>query len=166
MDNSVAQMGQVVFSDQGGAELRILGLGSCVGLCVFDPSIKLAAVVHIVLPESRPGSTNTDPGKYADTAVPYVIAKMVERGAQLHRLRAAIVGGAQLFSFAGAQDSMNVGERNVAAVKAHLTANKIRLIAEEVGGKVGRTVVLDSSTGDVIVRKPGAPELRLVSLSL
>ncbi len=165
MEDSVARMGQVIFSDHKQTELRVLGLGSCIGLCLFDPDTKLAAVAHIVLPQSRSASPNPDPGKYADTAVPHVVQEMLKRGAARQRLRAAIVGGAQLFSFAGAGSSMNVGERNVAAVKSQLDSLKIRLLAEDVGGSVGRTVLLDAKTGDVIVRQPGMPERRLISLA-
>lgn len=164
MEDSVARMGQVVFSSESRPKLRVLGLGSCIGLCVLDPVVKLAAVAHIVLPEAKASSASPDPGKYADTAVSYVIDEMEKKGAAKHRLRAAIVGGAQLFSFAGANETLNVGERNIAAVRRHLSASKVRLLAEDVGGTSGRTVVLNASTGDVVVRQSGLPERRLVNL--
>lgn len=164
MQESIARMGQVVFSSEGQTELRALGLGSCIGLCVFDPVMKLAAVAHIVLPEAKSSNATPDPGKYADTAVPYVIDEMAKKGSVKHRLRAAIVGGAQLFSFAGASESLNVGERNIVAVKRHLSDLRIRLLAEEVGGTTGRTVALDTATGVVTVRQSGLPERHLISL--
>lgn len=156
-------MGQVVFSTKDQTELRVLGLGSCIGLCVLDPVAKLGAVAHIVLPESG-SSEITDPVKYADTAIPYVISEMAKKGAVKHRLRAAIAGGAQLFSFAGASESLNVGQRNVVAVKRQLEAANVKLIAEEVGGKTGRTVVFDAKTGCVVVKQPGLPEKHLTNL--
>jgi chemotaxis protein CheD len=130
----------------------------------MDSATKLAAVAHIVLPQNSTSSTERDPGKYADTAVPYVIREMQKRGAVKHRLRAAIVGGAQLFSFAGASETLNVGERNTAAVKQHLAKLGISLKAEDVGGTTGRTASLDARTGEIIVRKPGVPEQRLTNL--
>lgn len=163
LEDSVARMGQVVFSSKDQTELRVLGLGSCIGLCIFDPVAKLAAVAHIVLPEAR-ASRSPEPGKYADTAVPYVISEMAKKGAVKHRLRAAIVGGAQLFSFAGASESLNVGERNIAAVKRQLADAKVKLLAEDVGGKIGRTVLLNAKTGDVTVRQSGSPERCLTNL--
>jgi len=156
-------MGQIIFSGHDKNELRILGLGSCIGLCVFDPVARLGAVAHVVLPEAG-SSESQDPGRYADTAVPYLLDELERRGAMKHRLRAAIAGGAQLFTFAGASESLNVGERNVAAVKRHLAASGVRLMAEDTGGKTGRTVVMDARTGAVRVKQPGQPERELVSL--
>lgn len=164
MEDNVARMGQVIFSSPDQTELRLLGLGSCIGLCVMDSATKLAAVAHIVLPQTSSSSSAGDLGKYADTAVPYVIAEMQKRGAVKHRLKAAIVGGAQLFSFAGASETLNVGERNIAAVKRGLAGLGISLKAEDVGGTTGRTASLDAKTGDIIVRKPGVPEQRLTNL--
>ena len=124
----------------------------------------MAAVAHIVLPEAKASSASSDPGKYANTAVPFVIQEMTKKGAMKHRLRAAIVGGAQLFSFSGANDTLNVGERNIAAVKRHLADSRIRLLAEDVGGSSGRTLLLDAKTGDVTVRQSGSPDRCLTNL--
>jgi chemotaxis protein CheD len=159
----VARMGQVVFSNPEQTELRVLGLGSCIGLCIVDPATRLAAVAHVVLPEAK-SSDPPDPGKYADTAVPHMIRELAKKGAAVNRLRAAIAGGAQLFTFDGASESLNVGERNIAAVKRYLTRSKVRLVAEDVGGKAGRTLVLDTTTWDLTVRQTGLPEKRLANL--
>lgn len=164
MEDSVARMGQVVFSSQDQTELRALGLGSCIGLCMFDPVTKLAALAHIVLPDAKSCPDPSDPVKYADTAVPYVIDEMIRNGAAKHRLNAAIVGGAQLFSFAGASDSLNVGARNIEAVKRHLSACKVALRAEDVGGTTGRTVLFDAKTGSISVRQPGLAERHFTTL--
>lgn len=163
MEQNMARMGQVVFSGPEQNELRCLGLGSCIGLCVMDPAAKLACLAHIVLPESF-SSSPSDPVKYANTAIPYVIKQMADRGAIKTRMRAAIVGGAQLFNFENANTTMDVGKRNIEAVKKHLSTLSIRLTAEDVGGKVGRSVVLDASSGDVLVRQSGVPEKCLVNL--
>jgi chemotaxis protein CheD len=163
LDDSVARMGQVVFSTPDRTELRVLGLGSCIGLCIADPITKLACVAHIVLPEGRsPGGG--DPGKYADTAVPHVIRELAQKGAITSRLRAAIVGGAQLFSFDGANETLNVGERNIAAVKRLLASQHVKLVAQDVGGRSGRTVILNTKTGDLTVRQSGSAEKRLTNL--
>lgn len=163
MEQDVARMGQVVFSSPEQNELRCLGLGSCIGLCVVDPVLKLACLAHIVLPDAKTPDP-PEPGKYADTAVPYVVQKLSSKGAVKTRLRAAIVGGAQLFSFEGATTTMDVGKRNIAAVKKHLADMNIKLVAEDVGGRLGRSIVLDASNGDVLVRQSGIPEKRLANL--
>ncbi len=71
------------------------------------------------------------------------------------RLKAAIVGGAQLFSFQTAGDRLDVGRRNTEAVKAQLKKLGIKIVAEDTGGNAGRTVVLDAQTGRVYVKSVG-----------
>lgn len=164
MDDGIARMGEVVFTSPSLPEIRALGLGSCIGLCVYDPVARLACIAHIMLPETN-RSSGGQPGKYADSAVPYVVEQMTKRGALKSRLRSAIVGGAQLFSFEGASERLDVGKRNTEAVKRQLTGVGVRLMAEDVGGKSGRTVTLSSLTGDVVVKQSGVGERRLVSLA-
>ena len=163
MDDGIARMGDVVFSRPDLTALRALGLGSCIGLCVFDPVIKLACIAHIVLPQAKLAGAS-DNGKYADTAVPYVIKEMCAKGAVKSRLRIAIAGGAQLFAFGNGEDRLNVGKRNTEAVKQLLAQERVKLVAEDVGGNSGRTVVLDATTGDVIVKQAGSGEKLLANL--
>lgn len=163
MDDGIVRMGEVVFSQPGAPTLRALGLGSCVALCVFDPAVKLGCMAHIMLPEARDPDT-CDLGRYADTAVPYVIEQMTAKGAVKSRLRAAIAGGAQLFHVEGAPMHLDVGRRNAELVKQHLAESKLRLVAEDVGNSYGRTVVFDVSTGAVTVKQVGGVERRLADL--
>lgn len=164
MDDGVARTGEVVFSSPGLPVLKALGLGSCIGLCIFDPVLKLGCMAHIMLPDSG-AKTTSDLGKYADTAVPYVINQMIARGAQKYRLRAAIAGGAQLFNLNGATDRFDIGKRNAEAVKGLMTKAGLRLIAEDIGGNCGRTVVFDVNKGDITVRLVGGVEKSLANLA-
>ncbi|MHB9036500.1 MAG: chemotaxis protein CheD [Armatimonadota bacterium] len=161
MDDGIARMGEVVFSRPGQSELRALGLGSCIGLCVFDPHLKLGCMAHIVLPLAKTPDT-PDLGKYADTAVPYVIKEMQARGAVPYRLRVAIAGGAQLFSFEGSDSRLDVGRRNAESVKQMLAQSRLRLVAEDIGGKSGRTLSMDASTGRIMVKQAGG-EMKLLA---
>jgi chemotaxis protein CheD len=161
LNDGIARMGEVVFSHPGQTELRALGLGSCIGLCVFDPHLKMGCMAHIVLPQAKSPDA-PDVGKYADTAVPYVIKEMLSRGAAGHRLRVAIAGGAQLFSFEGSDSRLDVGRRNAESVKQMLTQSRLRLIAEDIGGKSGRTLSMDATTGRVMVKQAGG-EMKLLA---
>lgn len=163
MDDAIAKMGEVVFSGPGVSTLRALGLGSCIGLCAFDPVTKHACLAHIVLPKSK--TTISDLGKYADTAVPYVVEQMTSRGVLKSRLRFAIAGGAQLFNFEGAGERLDVGKRNAEAVTGIIKDMKLRLVAADVGGKSGRTVALDTATGEVTVKLVGGEMQHLAHLS-
>lgn len=133
--------------------LRTTGLGSCVGLTLYDPVAKIGGLAHIMLPSSsiaREGQLNL--AKYADTALPVLLNKMKELGAVQARMVAKMAGGAQMFSFAGAGDTMRIGPRNVESCKEGLQQMGIALIAEDTGENYGRTVELDCFTGKFTVR--------------
>jgi chemotaxis protein CheD len=127
--------------------LRTSGLGSCVGVAVYDHSSSLAGMAHIMLPDSslaRAGTINKL--KYADTAIEELAWQMAQYGASPGSLRAKIAGGAQMFQFTSGSDLMRIGPRNVEAVKKALQMHKIRLISEDVGGSSGRTIEFDPKT--------------------
>lgn len=133
--------------------LRTTGLGSCVGLTLYDPVTKIGGMAHVMLPSSsiaREGQLNL--AKYADTALPTLLNKMRVLGASQARLVAKMAGGAQMFSFAGSGDTMRIGPRNVESCKEGLEQMGIELIAEDTGGNYGRTVELDCTTGKFTIR--------------
>ncbi len=131
--------------------LQTCGLGSCVGICLWDPVTKVSGMAHIMLPSSLLGKSGND-AKFADTAIPLLIQEMSRIGGEKSRLVAKIAGGAQMFSFYSANDIMKIGERNVEAVKAVLEKVKIRLAAEDVGGNYGRTIEFYAENGQLYVR--------------
>ncbi|WP_435921225.1 chemotaxis protein CheD [Paenibacillus sp. DYY-L-2] len=140
-----------VISGQG--LIRTTGLGSCVGVTLFDPVLKVAGLAHVMLPSSeiaREGNINI--AKYADTAVPELVGRLKEMGASQSRLVAKMAGGSQMFSFAGVGDSMRIGPRNVESCKAMLSKFGIPLLGEDTGGNYGRTIELDSETGILFIR--------------
>ncbi|WP_223066794.1 chemotaxis protein CheD [Paenibacillus caui] len=133
--------------------IRTTGLGSCVGLTLFDPKLRLAGMVHVMLPSSdiaREGTLNV--AKYADTAVPALYEQLVQSGASPGRLVAKMAGGSQMFAFAGGGDTMRIGPRNVESCKACLEELGIPLTGEDTGGSYGRTIELDCETGILFVR--------------
>ncbi|QMV40146.1 chemotaxis protein CheD [Cohnella cholangitidis] len=137
----------------GGAVLKTTGLGSCVGLTLYDPHLRLGGMAHIMLPSSdiaREGQLNI--AKYADTAVPELLLRMKSKGAVIGRLVAKMAGGAQMFAFMGGTDTMRIGPRNVEATKLALEQFAIPLLSEDTGGNYGRTVELDSHTGIFSIR--------------
>lgn len=137
----------------GGAVLKTTGLGSCVGVTLFDPTVKAAGMAHIMLPSSeiaREGQLNI--AKYADTALPELIRRLKTIGADPKRLVAKMAGGAQMFAFAGGSDSMRIGPRNVESTKLALESFGIPLLAEDTGANYGRTVEIDSETGIFTIR--------------
>lgn len=130
-----------------------LGLGSCVGVCMRDPLAKVGGMAHVMLPDSGNRDAQT-PGKYADTAVAILIEKLLSLGAVKTRLEAKIAGGASMFETSG----MNVGQRNVEAVKHWLKYHQIPLKAEDVGGNRARSIEYNIETGKLLIRKVGGGE--------
>lgn len=132
-----------------------LGLGSCVGVVLYDPSTKICGMVHVMLPDSTTIGVGNNPAKFADTGVDAVLAMVIKKGAKKERLVAKIAGGAQMFSVNKDSPMLRVGERNVAAVKAKLKELGIRLIAEDTGNNYGRTVIFYPETGEYLIRAIG-----------
>lgn len=130
-------------------------LGSCIGICLYDPLIKLGAMIHIMLPiNMETGRTNTM--KYADTALRETLRQMEAKGAARARMTAKIAGGARMFEVNGMMG--NIGQRNIESVHMCLRKEGIRLVREDVGGTVARTLLFDVSTGTGYVRSYGREE--------
>ncbi|SDF39491.1 chemotaxis protein CheD [Sporolituus thermophilus] len=129
------------------ASLISYGLGSCVGIALYDPVTKVGGLAHIMLPDSKQARSAENPAKFADTALPLMLDEMLKIGAAKNRVVAKIAGGAQMFTFTNTTDIMRVGERNSEAVKSVLRKMDICIIAEDTGGNYGRTVELKLDTG-------------------
>ncbi|WP_416150927.1 chemotaxis protein CheD [Salipaludibacillus sp. HK11] len=133
--------------------IRTSGLGSCVGVIIYDETTKICGMAHVMLPDSsfaRTGVLNR--AKYADTAISDLVDLISDAGVSKFRLRAKIAGGAQMFKFTSNSQAMRIGPRNVEAVKQILIDLKIPIIYEDVGGSSGRTIEFDPSTAVLEIR--------------
>lgn len=139
----------------GDDSIITLGLGSCVGVVLWDPSAKVCGMVHVMLPDSTAISQNTNRAKFADTGIEDCLAKVIGIGGRKERLVAKIAGGAQMFSVNTKSPSLRIGERNVEAVKKELAKLGIKIIAEDTGLNYGRTVLFFPATGDYVIRSIG-----------
>lgn len=135
--------------------LTTLGLGSCIGLTLFDPVAKIGGLVHYMLPDSTKLKNNTNIAKFGDTGIKELYRQMTLAGANPRRVVAKIAGGAKMFEVSGMSSVGNVGERNAEQAKIVLKELKIPLIAEDTGLNYGRTVVLDCENGDYIIKAVG-----------
>ncbi|MBR7794845.1 chemotaxis protein CheD [Agaribacter marinus] len=135
-------------------KIRTSGLGSCVGVVIYDETEKVSGLAHILLPNSQLARQKQyNAYKYADTAIPKLITKMIDCGANKHKLKAKIAGGAQMFQFASGSDMMRIGPRNVEAVLDKLKDCNIPVVAQDVGGNTGRTIEFDPETSKLKIRK-------------
>ncbi len=145
-------------TDDRGAVFLVPGLGSCVGLVIYDSVAGLAGMAHVMLPASAAEHADR-PAKFADTAVGRLAEVLVGRGARRDRLMAKAAGGAQMFRSQG--DFLTVGARNAEAVLAALEAAAIPVLGTDLGGTWGRTIRFYMGTWVLQVRSPGRPDLDL-----
>jgi len=159
-------MAEVKVSKTAEDSLSALGLGSCIGVCVYDSRARVAGLAHVMLPDSTAtrGTDRVVEGKFADTAVPVLVQRVEALGGRRANLRAAIAGGAQVFSFASSSPALAIGSRNAEAVVGALRSAGIPLLAQDCGGSVGRTVTLDVASGLVRVRVVGGEPVDLYRL--
>ncbi len=137
--------------------ITTLGLGSCVGVALYDQKRKVAGLAHIMLPDSTTVKNNSNIAKFADTGIDACIDMMVKNGASRIGLTAKIAGGAQMFAFGSNNDMLRIGERNVEAVKRKLRTLGIRILAEDTGKSYGRTIEFYPQTGELLIKAVGKP---------
>jgi len=137
--------------------ITTLGLGSCIGLTMYDPVTKIGGMVHYMLPDSTQVRNNENIAKFADTGIDELLKKVVAAGASRQRLVAKIAGGAKMFETTGVSAIGNIGARNAEAAKQILKQKGIRLIAEDTGLNYGRTVELHCETGEFHIKAVGKP---------
>ncbi len=135
--------------------LTTLGLGSCVGIALYDPMTKIGGLAHIMLPDSTQIKNNENKAKFADTALDVLLQEMQNVGARKTRLIAKIAGGAHMFEFKTMNDMMCIGARNVAAVLQALEQKNIPVIAQDTGENYGRTIELETQNGILRVKTIG-----------
>jgi chemotaxis protein CheD len=135
-------------------------LGSCIGITLYDPNIKLGALIHIMLPNAT-GANAGNVFKFADTGIRETLRKLAAFGGVKSRYVCKIAGGAQMFEMTGGGSIGNIGQRNIDSVKRTLQAEGIRIKNQDVGANYARTMLLDVSTGKVAIRTIGKPEITL-----
>jgi len=133
---------------EGDKKITTVGLGSCVGIIIYDHIKNIHGLSHIMLPEM--GIKQDRIGKYANTAIPKMIEDLEKKGAFKINMKAKIAGGASVFAFK--QDTLKIGERNITAVKKILRELNIKIEAEDVGGNRGRTIIFNPKTRELTIR--------------
>jgi chemotaxis protein CheD len=152
------RMGEFAVSSTTGDELVAIGLGSCIGLALVDREAGVAGLAHVVLPESqgKPGPA----AKFADLAIPDLITRLIDAGAERRRLQAVMIGGARMFTVGA---SLDIGARNSEAVREALVKERIKIHAEEIGGNRGRTARVILGT-EITSQLAGGERTSLLSL--
>ena len=137
------------------AVLTTLGLGSCVGIALYDRTTGIIGLAHCMLPDSTQSKNATNIAKFVDSAIDALITEMMRLGANRNKITAKLAGGAQMFSFTQSSDLMRIGYRNAIAAKEKLDLLRIPVVSEDTGGNYGRTIELDSATGILLIKTIG-----------
>jgi chemotaxis protein CheD len=150
-------LGEQVVSRDPQNVLVAYGLGSCLGIGMFDPASGVAGLVHAVLPEHFNNNGNT-PGKFVDTGIPFLLNEMVKAGADRRRMITWMAGGANMIMSPGMTKAFDIGNRNILSAQKIFDSLNIRLSGQEVGGNTGRTVRIYVAEGRMTVRMVGQVE--------
>lgn len=141
--------------------IMTIGLGSCIGIALYDKTTKVAGLAHIMLPDSTQFKTATNPMKFANLAIPMLIEKMEKQGCKRRSIVAKIAGGASMFNFTDKSIISDIGKRNAEAVKKTLKDEGIPIVAEDTGGDKGRTMIIDAEDGKVTLKIVGQGIIQL-----
>ncbi|SDU18335.1 chemotaxis protein CheD [Desulfobacula phenolica] len=135
-------------------------LGSCIGLVIYDPVVKVGGILHYMLPESSIDEKKAAarPYMFADTGIPRLFKFAYKLGGVKQRMKIYVAGGAEILDQKG---FFNIGKRNYMALKKMFFKNKVMINKQDVGGNVNRTVRIEIATGDIYVRTSGSKEVRI-----
>lgn len=122
-------------------------LGSCVSVCLWDPHTTYGGINHFILPHG--GAVQS--ARYGNHALPMLLERMLELGAQRETLLACVFGGASVMP--GTAPGPTLGSRNVAEALDFLTRNGIALLRQDVTGRQGRKLTFRTTDGSTLIRK-------------
>ncbi len=158
--NIIIGVSDMKVSNDPSSVLVTYSLGSCIGLAIYDPVVKVGGMLHYMLPESKIDETKAEkrPYMFADTGIPLLFKTTYQYGAKKQRMKTIIAGGAQILDQKG---FFNIGKRNHMALRKIFFKNNVIINHEEIGGSVNRTVRLDIQTGKVSIKISGQGEIYL-----
>jgi chemotaxis protein CheD len=146
-------IGETVVSRDRSAVLVAYGIGSCVGVCVYDPAGPAAGMAHVLLPNSGREEKGRGDARYADVAVPKLIRRMRKSGDAERKLVVKLAGGANVVRASSGDN--NIGMRNVKEIRKILEEMGCGIAAEEVCGDSGRTIRFRVESGELTVTSIG-----------
>lgn len=151
----VVGLAELVVSNNRGAILTTYSLGSCIGVAVYDPIVRVGGLLHAMLPDSTidPVKARANPGMFVDTGMSAMLRAAVQMRADPRRLRFYLAGGASIMDD---QNLFRIGSRNLAAFQGFLDREKGLLVAQQTGGQINRTMYLEIETGRVTLKAAGA----------
>ncbi len=156
MSDLILGIGDFGVSKDPSQSIKTYALGSCVAVILYSPTLPVAGMIHIALPESKvnPGRAKEKPGFFADSGIPKLLDALGKIGGPTRGkgMKVKLVGGASIMD---KNQIFNIGKRNLLAIKKILWAHGLGAVGEEVGGTISRTVSINISNGEVKIFSPG-----------
>ncbi|MFB6188513.1 MAG: chemotaxis protein CheD [Halapricum sp.] len=143
---------------KNGAVLTTSGLGSCIGVAIHDEAVPVSGLVHVMLPSAEE-MDDANPAKFADSGVETLVEALEAEGGDTANMIAKIAGGSDMLDFS--ESGSGIGQRNVEQVKSTLDEHGIPIVGEDVGGDHGRSLRLEGTTGDLVVKSANKDSQRL-----
>ncbi len=149
----VIGVGDMAVSNNPQVVLSTYALGSCIGVIAYDPIMKAAGILHLMLPESSisPDKAARQPAMFADTGLPAFFKALTGLKGDRSRLRLFVAGGASVIA---GSDPFRIGERNSRVTLDFLQREGYTVRRTDVGGNFNRTIHLEVSTGTVSMKTP------------
>ena len=141
-------------TDNPGETVITYALGSCLGIGVYDPTIKVGGLLHVMLPLSKvdPEKAKRKPAMYVDTGLELLLNSMYDLGARKRNLVISVAGGASMKRSEG-EDYFKIGKRNFTVLRKLLWKNGFMITNQDVGGSSARTMALRMGDGQVMINK-------------
>ncbi len=136
-------------------KITTLGLGSCLGVVLYDKTMRMCGMAHVMLPDSQKITKNSNRKKFVDTCLQDMYTELIAHNVNSKCLIAKIAGGAKMFSYASENEFLNIGTQNIIAVRKKLAEWNIPIVAEDVGKTYGRTIIFEPETGDLLIKAVG-----------
>lgn len=158
--NQIVGVADMKVSNSPEESIITYSLGSCIGLVIYDPAVKVGGILHYMLPESSIDKTKAAarPYMFADSGIPRLFKTAYNLGAAKQRMTVYVAGGAEILDQSG---FFNIGKRNYMALKKMFFKNNVMINKQDVGGNINRTVRLEIATGDIYVKTSGGKEVRI-----
>lgn len=141
--------------------ITTLGLGSCMGVVIYEEYSRWCGMAHIMLPDSKKISFNENRMKFADTCLGDMYRDLKLRVGKNASFFAKIAGGARMFAYDSDNELLNIGEQNSLAVRQFLMEKGIPIMAEDVGKDFSRTIVFNPQRASLHITAVGIDEYEI-----
>lgn len=129
-------------------------LGSCIGVTIYDPALRIGGMVHCMLPLSKTdrAKAKARPSMFVDTGVTLLLSELFQMGLRKSRAIVKVAGASSILDRKGL---LRIGERNYTVFRKIMWKNGMMIESEDIGGEISRTMRLHLADGTVTIRSKG-----------